>query len=195
LNDGAMSDESSLASELTAAVGEPESGRLANVAEAIDRFVFDAGEFPGALFEQVIQALNSPALRRRSDSLALVKMFEYQIGLLSKIQRDVLALALLDALPKFVDELSAFLGVELLVDLWPADRVFKSLKQLSAATTEPMLLTMVHGLDWLAKRSNDESIRAACLIELDALRQHQTRTVAAEAREAMRRRGAGSGSR
>jgi hypothetical protein len=188
LNESANSNESSLASDLRAAVGEPESRRLTVVAEAIDRFVFDAGEFPDALFEQVIQTLQSPALRRRSDSLALVKMFEYQIDLLSTAQRDALALALFDALPEFADEMSAFLGVELLVELWPADRLFKSLKRLSSVAAEPVLLTAVHGFDWLAKRSNDAPIRAACLAELGALARHRTRSVAAEAQEAVRRR-------
>ena len=184
-----MPNESSLASDLSAAVAEPDTHPLADVAEAIDRFVFDLGAFPGALFEQVLQALGNIALRRRGDSVAIVKLFEYQLDLLSLKQRDALALALLDALPEFVDELSAFLGVELLVDLWPADRVLKSLRQLSAGAAEPVLLTAVHGFDWLAKRSDDKgNVRAACLAELTSLAAHRTRSVAAEAQAALRRR-------
>lgn len=184
-----MSQESTLASELASAIGDSDARRLADATSAIDRFVFDLGHFPQDLFGAVIAALRSPALQELADSVALVKMFEFGLDLLSPPQREDLAGALLDGAPKFADETAAFLAVELLVDLWTGERLLKALKAMEAGASKSTLLTISHALDWLAKRTQDPAIKAECVKALTRMSAHADKDVAAEARGALKRRG------
>ncbi len=184
-----MSDESTLIAELEAAIAACDEESLARTAEAIDRHAFDLGSFPHGLFAAVVAAVASEQLQTLPNSLPLIKMFEYELDLLSAEQRDALGQTLLSAMPRLADEIAAFLAAELVCDLLPATQVRDQLNGLVTGAAEPLLLMLVHGWDWLAKRNDDDdSVRAACNAALHALSKHPSRAVSAEAAAALRRR-------
>ncbi len=184
-----MTEADPLANDLRSAIAANDARALAEAATAIDRRAFDEARFPGSLFLEVIAALKSPALRASTDSVALVKLFEFGLDLLSASQREQLAEALHELIPKTADETAAFVAVELLVELWSADRLLKALQELRTAPSEQTLLIVVHGYDWLAKRNQEPPVKSECLARLGELSRSPQPTVAAEARSALRKRG------
>ena len=184
-----MSDENALIAELDAAIAACNDESLARTAEAIDRHAFDLGVFPRGLFAAVVAALASEHLQALPNSLPLIKIFEYELDLLTTEQRYVLGQTLLSAMPRLTDEIATFLTAELVCDLLPAARVRDQLDKLAIGAAEPILLSIVHAWDWLAKRNNDDNLLlAACLAALHALSKHPSSAVAAEAAAAVRRR-------
>lgn len=177
-----------LQDRLKAALAAADPQALAAVATDIDRHVFDQGAFPQPLFDGVLAALGDPAWQRWPDSLALVKMFEYELDLLGDAQRAALSAALLAALPRLADETSAFLAAEMVVEIGPPASALPPLVALARQAPPDRLPVVVHGLDWLAKRAAGEPPAAAALDALRTLARHRVPAVASEAAAALARR-------
>ena len=182
-------DKLAIALTLRAAVAAKDPQRLAQAAEAIDREAFDRGSYTEQTFDALVATLRSQAFAALPDSLPLIKPLEYQLDLLAPEQREVLVEALTHAVPRLADDMAAFVAVELLVELGPPARVRETLERMTSGARGSLLLIVVHGWDWLAKRADAaDSARAAALVALASLARNNDPQVAGEAQAALGRR-------
>lgn len=183
-----MTEDVELGARLEATVRAGGGSELTSVGEAIDRYVFDGAVFPSPLFEKVLSVIQGAEFRRLSDSVGIMKLFEYNLGLLTDAQRQRLFTTLSESIPELADSVSAFLAVELIAETWCDNRSLEALLHLTRGASENTLALAVHGLDWLAKKTDQTDTRARCLDELRRLSKHSSRLVQAEAITALKRR-------
>lgn len=183
-----MTEGAELSARIEAAVRMGNAADLAAVGEAIDRFVFDGAVFPSDLFGTVLSAIRSSEFSQLVDSVAFMKLFEYNLELLTDVQAQQLVTVLTEAIPKLADPISAFLAVELIAEIWRDRRSLEAIMQLTKRASENTLALAVHGLDWLAKKTDQANIRALCLDELRRLSKNSSGLVKAEAIAALNRR-------
>jgi hypothetical protein len=183
-----MTEDAELGARLEAAVRTGGGSELTSVGEAIDRYVFDGAVFPSSLFEQVLSVIRGAEFRRLSESVGIIKLFEYNLGLLTDTQKQQLFTTLSESIPELADSISAFLAVELIAEIWRDNRSLEALLHLIREASENTLTLAVHGLDWLAKKADQTDTRTRCLDELQRLSKHPSPLVRAEAINALKRR-------
>ena len=140
------------------------------------------------LFEQVLSVIQGTEFHRLSDSVGIIKLFEYNLGLLTDAQKQPLFTTLSESIPELLDSISAFLAVELIAEIWRDNRSLEALLHLTRGASENTLALAVHGLDWLAKKTEQADIRTRCLDELWRLSKHPSSLVQTEAITALNRR-------
>lgn len=182
-----MTEDAELGVRLEAAVRAGGGSELTSVGEAIDHCVFDGAVFPSPLFEQVLSVIQGTEFHRLSDSVGIIKLFEYNLGLLTDAQKQQLFTTLSESIPELADSVGAFLAVELIAEIWRDNRSLEALLHLTRASENTLALA-VHGLDWRAKKTDQTDTRARCLDELRRLSKHPSRLVKAEAITALNRR-------
>lgn len=182
-------DARTLLDRLESAVSGSGAGAVAAAAADIDAAVFDAAEFPGPLFDGLLDLLGSPALRQHRDALIVVKLFDDLVGLLRPDQAARLVDGLVTLVPALHDDVAAFLAVETLVVTAKPERfAFERIGELAPQCGPSRLQAVVHGYDWLCKRATGSAVRDDCLAQLRHWQRHPDATVAAEAGAALRRR-------
>lgn len=183
-----MTEEEDLGGRLEATVKAGSPAEVAAIGADIDRYVFDHATFPARLFSRVLSVIGSADFCHLAESVGVIKLFEYNLDLLSEAQREQLVSVLAGTISKLADSVCAFLAVELIAEVWRDRRSFDLLMPLSSAGSADTVALAVHGLDWLAKKTIDEDVRARCLEQLRLLGKHSSRLVQAEAIAALRRR-------
>ena len=176
-----MIEDSKLGKQLEAAVIKGDKSELATIGETIDRYIFDIAAFPSPLFEKVISVIRGMEFCRLTDSVWIIKLFEYNLSLLTNVQRQQLFTTLSELITKLADPVSAFLTVELVAEIWCDSRSFESLLNLTKGASENTLALAAHGLGWLAKRTKQMDTQSRCLNELRLLSKHPSHIVQAEA--------------
>ena len=178
-----------LAAGLEAAILRGNASEIAAISQTIEAYAFDVGVFPDDLFELLISAIQSKAFAQLEDGVALLKVFEYNLDLLKGAQKEVLVHALRQSIPQMRDAIAAFLAVELIVEVSSDENALRTMTSLvDEGVLDTTLAIAAHGFDWLAKRTERDSVRRRALEELSNLAEHSSSLVRAEALHALKRR-------
>jgi len=181
-------DESGLLEELNRAVLRGDVEQLRASSQQIEGLVFDRGAFADDLFGALLRSVESAPYAKMADGLLLLKIFEYNLDLLSPTQKKDLASSLGSYVPRALDAVSAFLAIELIAEIWKDRRSADAIIAVKErAISDETLALVAHGFDWLAKRTSDGLVRQECVQELEALSRHSSPEVMAEAQSALTR--------
>jgi hypothetical protein len=146
------------------------TGGLATVCEEIDSYIFDGGEFPHTLLDGVLKVIESEHFLNLSDSVAVIKIFEYNLDLLKDYQRDHLVRTLTYVIPNSRDSVAGFLAVELISEVWKDHRSLDVLLALARdSTSENTIALVAHGFDWLYRKTSSQKVKGQCIDELTSL--------------------------
>jgi hypothetical protein len=173
---------------LEAAVRADDKQQLRRLSEGLGSAVFDNGAFTNELLNQLTRIIQSEAYAKMSDGLLLMRVFEYNLNLLTDSQRDKLGSAIVAYVPCARDAIAAFLAVEIIAEIWKDRRSIEAIILVKErARTEETFALVTHGFDWLAKRTSDTGVRVECLDQLDKLSRHPSSAVRVEALAALTR--------
>ncbi len=175
---------------LNAAIRSGDSSALARASNELESIVFDQGFFSDRTVAELSGLIRSDAYACMPDSVMLLKLLEYNIGLLTEAQVAELVSAIVAFIPAACDEVGGFLGIELVVEFWKDQRSADSIRSIRERSSSDVTLALVaHGLHWLVKRTHDVAVREDAIKDLEALAKHPASLVAAEARAALARIG------
>jgi hypothetical protein len=175
--------------QLESAVGRGDQPEITRIAGAIDNYVFDDNTFSPLLFTKMMLIMGSPQFLKLDNSIRIIKIFDYHLAYLNSGQKEQLFRVLEEILPNVKDNLSGFLAVELIAELWRDERSLLAFQQLTkTAKNEATIALIVHGLDWLAKKTESTKVRNHCAEELHKMAVHESGLVKGEAKAALRRR-------
>lgn len=184
-----MSDQYRIFGVLREALLHEDWGGVKRSAEAIDAEVFDAEGFSDDLFEGLMSLARDPLLYQAAESVLFFKLFEFNLDLLTEMQRLQFVEVVKFIVDKLRDEVAAFLVIELLIELAPNAATLDYLKgMLSSSDSEGSSGIALHGLDWLAKKTSDARLKQACLDALSKLANHSCQTIRSDAHAALLRR-------
>lgn len=171
--------------------------RLANVAELsesskqLDEAIFDQACFSDDTVKELFEIIGSDAYAQMADGVTLLKVFEYNLELLSESQSKDLQRSLVLFVPNARDAIAAFLAVEPIAELWKDGRSADALSVIrKSASSDETLVLVAHGFYWLAKKTTDVGVQKRCMVQLEELGRHPSPEVTVEAQAALNRLGA-----
>ncbi len=179
-------EEAELAAEIQGAVAAGDAGRLrACIDDAAnccfkERPRFGPQGFSELIFELILTMLKRPEFLEMEGSHYLLKLFEYDWGLLSEPQKARLVPALEEAWPNFKDWLSRFIISELLGEYSADEWAFEALRRLRRLKPDDARVLVPHGFEHIVRDSSDKDLSKKAFAELLEMRDDQSEDVRGE---------------
>jgi YD repeat-containing protein len=144
----------------------------------------EIGDWPAEFFPGVLALLQDPQFVSVRTSWHLLQFLKKNWNLISEEEASALKGAVVDAYDKFGDWTGAFIASEVLGELYPDRDTLAILTRLSKTARDPWRELVPHGMEKLARTTQDHTLRAAAIEELRLLLQDKS--------EALRREASGS---
>lgn len=157
----------------------------------IGQEIFDAGEVSDEVFCFLVDAMGSRELIESADCLYFFKIIEENIDIFSESQKAIIFGSIKSSLGNIADDVAAFLGVEVIVELGSGRNSLEFLIDLDRRGDSRLRSIVVHGLDWLAKKTVDMILRSEVISLLKEMCGRSDPAVVREAMLAVSRRGGG----
>lgn len=157
----------------------------------IGQEIFDAGEVSDEVFCFLVDAMGSRELIESADCLYFFKIIEENIDIFSESQKAIIFGSIKSSLGNVADDVAAFLGVEVIVELGSGRNSLEFLIDLDRRGDSRLRSIVVHGLDWLAKKTVDMILRSEVISLLKEMCGRSDPAVVREAMLAVSRRGGG----
>jgi hypothetical protein len=143
--------------------------------------VLELGEFSSVIFDGIIAIVSKNEFLALDKSWLVLKLFEENIEYLSTIQKDVLLEQLQSIFHSLNDPTSSFLAAEIIVDLYPDQKGFNALMNLSVGKTAKNRPLIPHGFQHLVKKCEDPIYVEKALCELGKMKSDSNQSVTEQA--------------
>jgi hypothetical protein len=137
--------------------------------------------WPQGFIEGLEKLLKDSLFLSLANSWKLLYFINNNWEQLSDADRRRLKGSVIDTFDKHADWMGAFLSSEILGEHYPDDSTLSAFKRLAKTATLPARELVPHGIEYLAKSTQDESLRVKAVGELRELKQSSSEAMRKEA--------------
>lgn len=158
-----------------------DSQKLPGLFTELEVAVLDKDKLPSNFFQRVVELLENEDFRRLDDSWTILYFVYGNWGQLTPQQREELRGILNEGFDKYRNWMGAFVTSELLGEHYADEKALEALIMLGKSARLPARAAVPHGLEMLAKKTPDESLRRVAIHRLQELQKSEFEEVRNEA--------------
>lgn len=167
--------------------------RVEDICRDLDDETTEKGGWPAEFFSNVLNLLGDTRFLSVRTSWHVLKFIESNWSFVSPGEAAALKNALVSGYDRFGDWMGAYLASEMLGKLYPGRETLEILTRLSRTARSPARELVPHGIEILARKTQDKVIRSLAILELELLLKDDSEAVRREAAASLKKVGEAGG--
>lgn len=163
--------------------------RVEDICRDLDDEAMEEGSWPAEFFGQVLTLLRDSRFLSVRTSWHVLRFIKNNWKLVSTVEAAELKNVLVDGYDRFGDWMGPFLASEILGEFYPNGDTLSILKKMSKAARVPARELIPHGIETLARTTQDELLRGLAVQALELLLKDDSEAIRKEAAISLRKVG------
>lgn len=176
-----MSDFLEAVRELRSVETPDYENRIEDICADLDGAIIEEGRWPPEFFSRLTDLLSDPKFLSVRTSWHLLRFIQNNWELVSPNEASIFRGVLVNGFDRFGDWMGSFVAAEMLGKFYPDEETLGRLSILSRTAAMPARELVPHGLDTLARATQDDALRDGAIKELQRLLNDNSDAVREEA--------------